>query len=96
MSAGSQVGIGGAFLTFHKLMHDYERTILVGSGLFLALGLVLHFVSYRIDLRLKSGQPGEIEPFRVGWIFAIALFLYAANLTFYFVSGHGYEPPRFD
>ena len=96
MSAGSQIGIGGAFLAFHSLMHDYERMILIGSGVFLALGLGLHFLSFLIDHRANVGNVGNTEPFRMGWILALALVLYAANIAFYFVSGHGYEPPRFN
>ena len=98
MSAGSQIGFGGAFLVFHKFVHAYELHILLGSGLLLAFGFGLHFVSYLIDCRATGCAHDDCEPkkFRVGWIFTIALLLYIANLAFYFISGHGYVPPRFD
>jgi len=97
MSAGSQVGFGGGFMAFHGLIHHYEVQILAGSGLLLAIGLMLHWVSYKIDCRTTGCHHGACEPkkFRVGWIFTIALVLYAANVTFYIYSGHGHEPPRF-
>ncbi len=98
MSAGSQIGFGGAFLVFHKFIHDYELYILIGSGLLLAFGFALHFFSYWMDCRANGCMHSDCSPkkFRVGWIFTIALALYAANLAFYFISGHGFEPPRFD
>ena len=99
MSAGSQVGLGGGFLAFHTLIHDYEYQILVGSGLLLAVGLLLHYVSYQIDCRTTGcGHVHDDcgpKKFRVGWIFSIAIALYAANLTFYVLSGHGAAPISF-
>ncbi len=97
MSAGSQVGFGGAFLIFHSLIHAYEVQILVGSGLLLAVGLGLHYFSFWLDCRRTGCSHDDCEPkkFGVGWIFTIALMLYGANLAFYVISGHGYEPPRF-
>jgi hypothetical protein len=98
LSAGSQIGVGG-LAAFHGVMHDYERLILAGSGALLTLGLVLHYISYQIDCRtIACGDAhGDCAPkkFRVGWIFSVAVVLYAANLAFYFLSGHGAEPHRF-
>ncbi len=99
LSAGSQIGLGGGFVVFHELMHDYERLILIGSGMLLVIGLLLHYVSHQIDCRTTGchGAHGDCAPkkFRVGWIFTIAVALYAANLAFYVLSGHGVEPYRF-
>ena len=97
MSAGSQIGFGGAFVVFHELIHNYELSILIGSGILLAFGFGLHFLSHWVDCRSTGCAHDDCEPkkFRVGWIFTIALVLYVANLSFYFISGHGYEPPRF-
>ena len=97
LSVGSQVGLGGAFLAIHAVMHNYEIMILAGSGLLLAMGLALHYVSYYINCRAAGCAHDDCEPvkFRVGWIFAIALVLYSANIAFFFLSGHGTEPPRF-
>ena len=97
MSAGSQIGLGGGFIAFHGLIHNYEVMILIGSGLLLALGLALHYVSYRINCRTTGCAHDDCEPvkFRVGWIFAIALVLYGANIAFFILSGHGSAPPRF-
>ncbi|MGI9523344.1 MAG: hypothetical protein ACR2PG_17060 [Hyphomicrobiaceae bacterium] len=98
MSAGGQIGFGGAFLVFHSWMHAYELQILIGSGIILAFGFGLHVLSFWFDSHATSCEHDNREPkkFRAGWIFTIALLLYAANLTFYFVSGHGSEPPRFN
>lgn len=97
MTTGTQIGLGGFFLSYHGLIHDYERLILIGSGVLLALGLALHYVSYQISCRAVCEHgPCETQKFRVGWIFTIALTLYVANLIFYFASGHGTELPRFD
>lgn len=97
MSTGSQIGFGGAFLAFHGVIHDYEVQILIASGLLLAFGLGLHYVSHQINCRATGCAHSDCEPkkFRVGWIFTIALVLFGANLAFYFISGHGFEPPRF-
>ena len=97
LSAGSQIGFGGAFLAFHGLIHDYEVVILAASGALLAFGLSLHYVSYQIDCRSTGCAHGDCEPkkFRVGWIFTIAVGIYAANLAFYVIAGHGIEPLRF-
>ena len=97
VSAGSQIGLGGSFLAFHAIMHDYEVPILIGSGLLLAFGLLLHYISFRINCRATGCAHSDCTPmkFRVGWIFTIAIVLYAANLAFYVLSGHGVEPPRF-
>ena len=97
LSVGSQIGLGGGFLAFHALVHNYEVMILAGSGLLLALGLALHYVSFRINCRATGCAHDDCEPvkFRVGWIFAIALVLYCANIAFFVLSGHGAEPPRF-
>jgi len=99
MSAGSQVGLGGAFTLFHEHIHHYELVILAGSGLLLALGLGLHYASYQINCRTTGceGSHGDCAPkkFRVGWVFTIALVLYAVNLTVYIFSGHGVHHERF-
>ena len=98
MSAGSQIGFGGAFIAFHSIIHDFELQILIGSGLLLDVGFGLHVFSYWMDCRSTGCSHDACEPkkFRVGWIFTIALLLYVANISFYFISGHGYTPPRFD
>lgn len=98
MSAGSQVGFGGAFFVFHRFIHDFELQMLVGSGLLLAFGFSLHYFSYWMDCRSTGCTHGACEPkkFQVGWIFTIALLIYVANISFYFLSGHGALPPRFD
>ncbi|MGI9521925.1 MAG: hypothetical protein ACR2PG_09790 [Hyphomicrobiaceae bacterium] len=96
-SAGSQIGLGGAFFVFHRFIHDYELQILFASGLLLAIGFGLHLFSYWVTCRETGPGHDHRKPkrFRIGWIFTIALILYVANLAFYFISGHGYEPPRF-
>ncbi len=98
MSAGSQIGFGGAFVMFHSFIHDYELHILIGSGALLAFGFGLHVFSHWMACRSSDHSHATSEPkrFRIGWIFTIALILYIANLSFYFISGHGYTPPRFD
>jgi len=98
LSAGGQLGLGGIFLTYHGQIHAYEVHILVGSGILLAIGLALHFISHRIDCRSTDGNHGDCrsKKFRVGGIFSIALLLFVANIVFYFVSGHWNEPPRFN
>lgn len=98
MSAGSQIGLGGGFLVFHAIIHDYEIPILIGSGMLLAVGLLLHYISFRINCRTVGCAHSDCEPvkFRVGWIFTIAIALYALNLALYIYSGHGVEPPRFN
>ena len=99
VSAGSQIGLGGGFAAFHDIIHAYERQVLMGSGLLLAFGLLLQYISYQIDCRTTgcAGSHGDCAPkkFRVGWIFSIATALYASNLAFYFLSGHGAELVRF-
>ena len=93
MSAGSQVGFGGVFATFHDLIHNYEHVILIASGLLLALGLGLHYISFQINCRTVGCKSvhSDCTPqkFRSGWIYTIALALYAVNLAFYILSGHG-------
>ncbi|MEM8971411.1 MAG: hypothetical protein AAGD43_05015 [Pseudomonadota bacterium] len=98
MSAGSQIGFGGAFVVFHRFIHDYELHILIGSGLLLAFGFGLHIFSHWMECHSPEHNHHKSKPkrFRIGWIFSIALILYVANLSFYFISGHGYAPPRFD
>jgi len=95
MSAGSQVGLGGFFALFHEIIHHHERTILLVSGLLLALGLILHYVSFQINCRTTgcADVHSDCAPqkFRVGWVFAIAIALYVINLTFYVLSGHGFD-----
>jgi|GEM_PF-4014507 len=98
LSAGGQIGLGGIFLSYHDQIHAYESRILIGSGLLLALGLALHFVSHRIDCRSKGGDHDDCRPakFRIGWLFSIALCLFVGNVAFYLYSGHWNEPPRFN
>jgi len=98
MSAGGQLGLGGIFLTYHGRIHEYEIHILVGSGLLLAIGLALHFISHRIDCQSadRGHEDCRSTKFRVGGIFSIALILFVANVVFYLVSGHWNEPPRFN
>jgi len=99
MSVGTQVGLGGAFLTFHSFIHHYELIVLMGSGLLLTFGLLLHYISYQINCKETgcAGRHDDCAPkkFRVSWIFIVAVALYFANVTFYFVSGHGSEMHRF-
>ena len=98
MSTGSQIGMGGAFLAFHALVHDYEKAILAASGAMLGVGFLLHYVSFHLDCRATECSQSDCAPqrFRVGWIFIIAVALYAGNLAFYFISGHGSVPPPFE
>ncbi|MEO1609941.1 MAG: hypothetical protein AAFR90_11510 [Pseudomonadota bacterium] len=99
MSVGSQAGLGSVFITFHGLIHEYERFILGGSGLLIVFGLLSHYVSYQINCQTTGckGVHEDCAPkkFRVGWIFTIAVVLYIANITFYVFSGHGAEMHRF-
>ena len=69
----------------------------MASGAVLAVGLALHYVSYQINCRASGCAHDDCEPkkFRVGWIFTIAVALFAANLAFYVLSGHAVEPMRF-
>ncbi|MGI9388141.1 MAG: hypothetical protein ACR2OX_11990 [Methyloligellaceae bacterium] len=91
LSAGAQVGLGSGFLFIHDIMHAYERPILAGSGLLLVAGLILQYVSFRIDCRNTGCAHSDCAPkkMQVSWIFRIAVVMYAANLAFYFLSGHG-------
>lgn len=88
MSVGGQIGLGGMFLTYHDVIHSYEIPILVGSGLVLAIGLALHYVSHRIEHPSTRYRPSKLM--------TLAIILFAANVTFYISSGHWFEPPRFN
>ncbi|MGI9404846.1 MAG: hypothetical protein ACR2O4_00625 [Hyphomicrobiaceae bacterium] len=91
LSAGAQIGFGSGFLLIHDVMHVWEVQILAGSGLLLIAGLILQYVSFRIDCRTTGCTHGDCEPrkMKVSGIFKIAVLMFAANVAFYILSGHG-------
>ncbi len=91
LSAGTQLGLGGGFLFLHDILHGYEVPIFVGSGLLLLVGFGLHYLSFFLDCRETGCVHSDCSPkkFKVGWIFSVALVLFAANLAFYLLSNHG-------
>ncbi|MGI9406469.1 MAG: hypothetical protein ACR2O4_08870, partial [Hyphomicrobiaceae bacterium] len=62
LSAGAQLGLGSGVLFVHDVMHAYEASILAGSGLLLIAGLILQYVSFRIDCRTTGCVHGDCEP----------------------------------
>ena len=91
VSAGSQIGLVGGFATVHAWMHVYEVPLLVGSGSMLIFGASLQYLSFRLDCRSTGCAHDDCRPkkFRVSWILGVAIALYAVNIVFYFLSGHG-------
>lgn len=89
-SAGLVATMPAGLEHIHHLTHDYEVSIIMISGVILAMGWGLHYIAYRIDCRTTGCAHAPCAPKkrRSGKVLMIATILFALNLIGYFALHH--------
>ena len=71
----------------HHVMHDWEKPLLIGSAIVLALGWIIQVVSWRIDCRdtgCAHNEPCAPKKNRSARILVFATILFVVNIVIFF------------
>jgi hypothetical protein len=86
-SIGVMSFVPASFLAFHEFMHEYERPVIVVSGLVLLLGWGLHWVSKKIDCHDTgcAHEPCRPRKKSAALILKVASLLFVVNTSIYLI-----------
>jgi hypothetical protein len=98
LATSMQVGVSSSLLFLHYKLHAYEIPILIGSGLLLVVGLLLQYISHRLDCRSTGchHEPCAPKKMKVSKLFIFAVAMYAVNIAIYVLTDHGAPVMRFN
>jgi len=86
--------VPGFLDSFHDVMHDFEKPVIIGSGAILMLGWVLYMISARLDCVKEAGcqhVPCGPKKKKTSKLLIVATFLFAINVTVYVTLHKPYE-----
>lgn len=83
------------FLDIHEALHAYEIPMIITSGIVLAFGWALYFISRKLDCHDTGCGHGPCEPRKVSahTILKIATVLFIINISVYFSFHYAAEAP---
>lgn len=91
LGVSSALGVVGVTTVWESVLHEWETEILMFSGIMLLVGIILQYISYKIDCIEDAGCHHEpCAPKKRTWFYVLlaASLVYLVNVFVFFIGIH--------